>query len=143
MGSDEGTWLDIAQFEVHSNEVEHTFTLVGDPQLSPSGNLQSDGAGWQRVLDANDDDLPDADRVGALANTGANIMWTVAIGLAALAIGLVLFLVKHNRLTHNHHEPSVRPTRLTDSPAVYLLDPEGTPPVFSTFESRTLRVHAR
>jgi len=44
VGSDEGTWSDIAQFEVHSNEVEHTFTLVGDPQLGPSGNLQSDGA---------------------------------------------------------------------------------------------------
>ena len=68
VGSDEGTWSDIAQFEVHSNDVEHTFTLVGDPQLGSSGNLQSDGAGWQRALDASDQLFPESQYIHSVGD---------------------------------------------------------------------------
>ncbi|OAV52016.1 metallophosphoesterase [Enteractinococcus helveticum] len=68
VGSAEGTWSDIAQFEVHSNDVEHTFTLVGDPQLGSSGNLQSDGAGWQRALDANDQLFPESQYIHSVGD---------------------------------------------------------------------------
>lgn len=69
------------------------------------GNNNAGGTDGDDSDDVNDDDLTDADRLadtdrdGSLANTGASIMWAVAIGLAALAIGLVLFLVRRNRLT--------------------------------------------
>ena len=68
VGSEDGTWSDIAQFEVHPNDVEHTFTMVGDPQLGSSGNLQSDGAGWQRALDANDQLFPESQYIHSVGD---------------------------------------------------------------------------
>lgn len=60
VGSDVGGWSDVEQFEVYPNDVEHEFTFIGDAQLGSSGNVASDGAGWQAALDANDELFPES-----------------------------------------------------------------------------------
>ncbi|WP_169558756.1 immunoglobulin-like domain-containing protein [Yaniella halotolerans] len=60
VGSDEGGWSDIAQFEVFEQDLEHTFTFFGDPQIGASGNVAGDAAGWQNALDANDQLFPES-----------------------------------------------------------------------------------
>ncbi|MDN5816224.1 immunoglobulin-like domain-containing protein [Yaniella sp.] len=60
VGSDEGRWSDIAQFEVFEQDLEHTFTFFGDPQIGASGNVARDAEGWQNALDANDQLFPDS-----------------------------------------------------------------------------------
>ncbi len=60
VGSDEGGWSDIEQFQVYANDVDHTFTFIGDAQIGSSGNIERDGAGWQAALDANDALFPES-----------------------------------------------------------------------------------
>ena len=60
VGSDEGSWSEVEQFEVYPDDVEHTFTFFGDPQIGSSGNIERDGAGWQAALDANDNLFPES-----------------------------------------------------------------------------------
>lgn len=58
VGSDEGGWSDLEHFRVYPNDVNHTFTFMGDAQLGSSRNLERDAAGWQAALDASDELFP-------------------------------------------------------------------------------------
>ncbi|HIY85004.1 MAG TPA: fibronectin type III domain-containing protein, partial [Candidatus Yaniella excrementavium] len=60
VGSADGGWSDIAQFQVFEQDLEHSFTFFGDPQIGASGNVANDGQGWQEALDANDQLFPDS-----------------------------------------------------------------------------------
>lgn len=60
VGSAEGGWSDIAEFEVYPSDIEHTFTFVADPQLGASSSVEHDAEGWQRALDANETLFPES-----------------------------------------------------------------------------------
>ncbi|MGO1942181.1 MAG: metallophosphoesterase [Yaniella sp.] len=60
VGSDRAGWSDIEQFQVYPQKVDHEFTFIGDAQIGASGDREHDAAGWQRVLDANDELFPDS-----------------------------------------------------------------------------------
>ena len=60
VGSGEGGWSEIQQFQNHDTDLEHEFTFIGDAQLGSSGNLESDAAGWQTTLDRTNEMFPDS-----------------------------------------------------------------------------------
>src|SRR5699024_59820 len=50
VGSDEGGWSDVIRFRNHDEDLEHEFTFIGDAQIGSSGDIDSDGTGWQTTL---------------------------------------------------------------------------------------------
>ncbi|WP_051297849.1 immunoglobulin-like domain-containing protein [Brevibacterium album] len=60
VGSEESGWSEVQRFRTHDEELEHSFTFVGDPQIGSSGDIAADGAGWQSALDAADGFFPDS-----------------------------------------------------------------------------------
>lgn len=58
VGSEAGGWSEIRTFQTYSDDLEHEFTFVGDPQIGSSGNAERDGQGWAAALDAADRFFP-------------------------------------------------------------------------------------
>lgn len=85
VGSEEGGWSAIEQFQVHPNDVDHTFTFIGDAQLGASGNLENDVAGWQRALDANDTLFPESQFILSAGDQVNNYSGSTAEYLGYLA----------------------------------------------------------
>lgn len=85
VGSDVGGWSAIEQFQVHPNDVDHTFTFIGDAQLGASGNLENDVAGWQRALDANDTLFPESQFILSAGDQVNNYSGSTAEYLGYLA----------------------------------------------------------
>ncbi|MGJ9412962.1 fibronectin type III domain-containing protein [Aeromicrobium sp. CF4.19] len=59
VGSETG-WSDLRTFSTHGTDLEHEFTLMGDPQVGSSGNVVRDGEGWAAALTAADELYPDS-----------------------------------------------------------------------------------
>ncbi len=60
VGSDEGGWSDVMTFVNHDEDLEHSFTFIGDAQIGSSGDIDSDGNGWQTTLDRSNEMFPDS-----------------------------------------------------------------------------------
>lgn len=60
VGSDEGGWSDVMTFVNHDEDLEHSFTFIGDAQIGSSGDIESDGNGWQTTLDRSNEMFPDS-----------------------------------------------------------------------------------
>lgn len=60
VGSDEGGWSDVMTFVNHDEDLEHSFTFIGDAQIGSSGDIESDGSGWQTTLDRSNEMFPDS-----------------------------------------------------------------------------------
>ncbi|HEY4535099.1 MAG TPA: metallophosphoesterase [Enteractinococcus sp.] len=85
VGSEEGGWSDIEQFEIFENDVEHTFTFIGDAQIGASGNVERDGLGWQAALDANDALFPESQFLLSAGDQVNDYSGSIAEYLAYLA----------------------------------------------------------
>ncbi|MFD1860152.1 DUF5011 domain-containing protein [Aeromicrobium camelliae] len=60
VGSEAGGWSEIRTFQTYSDDLEHEFTFVGDPQIGSSGNAERDAQGWAEALDAADRFFPES-----------------------------------------------------------------------------------
>ena len=60
VGSEEGGWSEVQQFQNHDTDLEHEFTFIGDAQLGSSSSLENDAAGWQTTLDRTNELFPNA-----------------------------------------------------------------------------------